>query len=256
MKILTIRLTNLNSLRGEHFLDLTAEPLVSAGIFAITGSTGAGKTTILDAITLALYGRAARYGKDNPENIMTRHCGECSAEVEFEVPAGKFRALYQRRRARGKADGKLQAATRFLYDVDGQVLAQQVRPAEEKIEQLVGLNYERFLRSALLAQGDFAKFLEANPNDRAGLLESLTGTVIYSRLGQLAHEEANLREGGLAKREAEIEAFDILPKKSRKKLKKRSRRVARNWKSSKRNSVRAPRCCRRLPLLAMLGARN
>jgi exonuclease SbcC len=88
MKILRIRLNNLNSLKGEHLLDLTAEPLGSAGLFAITGPTGAGKTTILDAVTLALYGKAARYGNEtNPEHMMSRHSGECSAEVEFEVTA-------------------------------------------------------------------------------------------------------------------------------------------------------------------------
>ena len=80
MKIQRIILKNLNSLRGEHIIDLTVEPLLNAGLFAITGQTGSGKSTLLDAITLALYGRAARYGNQpSPASMMSRRCGECSA---------------------------------------------------------------------------------------------------------------------------------------------------------------------------------
>ena len=104
MKILRIRLLNLNSLRGEHLVDFEQGPLAQAGLFLIAGPTGAGKSTLLDALTLALYGRAARYAKDpNPEDMMTRLCGECRAEVEFEVASGRYRAEWHLRRARGKA---------------------------------------------------------------------------------------------------------------------------------------------------------
>jgi exonuclease SbcC len=211
MKILRIRVSNLNSLKGDHLVDLTAEPLASAGLFAITGPTGAGKSTLLDAITLALYGKAARYGNEsNPEHVMSRHCGQCSAEVEFEVPSGVYRAVWERRRAREKPDGTLQQPKRYIYDAAGLPLAQQIREAESMIESLVGLNYERFLRSALLAQGEFAKFLKANANERAELLESLTGTEVYSRLGRLAHVEANLREEKLKDKEAVLDQITVL----------------------------------------------
>ena len=194
MKILKIVLTNLNSLRGTHVVDFEAEPLASGGLFAITGPTGAGKTTLLDAMTLALYGHAARYGTDaKPEDMMSRHTGECSAEVTFQVARGKYRAEWRLKRARGKADGNMQGAKRYLYDADGAVLAQSLTEVKEKIELLVGLNYERFLRSVLLAQGDFALFLKAKPKERAEILESLTGTVIYSELGTLAFEEERRR---------------------------------------------------------------
>lgn len=219
MKILRIRLTNLNSLKGTHELDLTAEPLASSGLFAITGSTGAGKTTLLDAVTLALYGKAARYGNEsNPEHVMTRHCGECSAEVVFEVSSGVYRAVWERHRARKKADGALQQPKRYIYDAAGEPLAQQIREAEQKIEELLGLNYDRFLRSVLLAQGDFAKFLKAKADERAELLESLTGTAIYSRLGRLAHSEANQREAGLKEKESGLEQITVLEEDARKEL--------------------------------------
>ena len=219
MKILRIRLNNLNSLKGEHLVDLTKEPLASAGLFAITGPTGAGKSTLLDAITLALFGKAARYGNEsNPKHVMSRHCGQCSAEVEFEVPSGVFRAVWERRRARNKSDGELQPPKRYIYDADGQPLAQMVTEAEKKIEELLGLNYDRFLRSALLAQGEFARFLKAKADERAALLESLTGTEIYTRLGLIAHREANRMENDLQAKEAGLQQIQILEDEARKEL--------------------------------------
>lgn len=219
MKIRSIRLQNLNSLRGPHQIDLSTEPLASAGLFAITGPTGAGKSTILDAITLALYGRAARYENEaNPEDMMSRHTGECSAEVEFEVPSGIYRAVWSRHRAGKKSSGALQPARRWIYNASGEPLTQQIKDTESKIEQLLGLTYDRFLRSALLAQGDFAKFLKANANDRAALLESLTGTALYSQLGRLAHEEATRRANDAEKLKEQIDQIDVLTNEDRRAL--------------------------------------
>ena len=211
MKIQRIILNNLNSLRGEHTIDLTVEPLSNAGLFAITGQTGSGKSTLLDAITLALYGRAARYGNQpSPENMMSRRCGECSAAVEFEIPDGKYTAVWQLRRARGKADGRIQSPQRYIYDIDGTTLTQKVRECDEKIEELIGLDYDRFLRSVMLAQGEFARFLKSNANERAALLECLTGTAIYSNLSILAHQEAIRRENDLKLKQQVLEQIEIL----------------------------------------------
>ena len=204
MRILRIKFENLNSLPSGD-IDLEHGPLASAGIFAITGPTGAGKSTLLDAITLALYGRAARYDTEpNPENMMSRHAGSCLAEVLFEVPGGRYQARWERRRARGKAEGKIQPAKRTVTeDGSGTVMAVKIDEADRLIEELTGLDYERFRRSVLLAQGEFTRFLKAKPSERAGLLESLTGTVVYSRLGELAYREATRREEELcARREA------------------------------------------------------
>ncbi len=211
MKIQRIILNNLNSLRGEHTIDLTVEPLSNAGLFAITGQTGSGKSTLLDAITLALYGRATRYGNQpSPENMMSRRCGECSAAVEFEIPDGKYTAVWQLRRARGKADGRIQSPQRYIYDIDGTTLTQKVRECDEKIEELIGLDYDRFLRSVMLAQGEFARFLKSNANERAALLECLTGTAIYSDLSILAHQEAIRRENDLKLKQQVLEQIEIL----------------------------------------------
>jgi exonuclease SbcC len=160
MKILKISFQNLNSLKGKHSIDLENGPLGEAGIFAITGPTGAGKSTLLDAITLALFGKAARYETEaNPGEMMTRGTGECSAEVLFECSQGRYTAKWNRARAHRNPEGKLQNPKREIAKApsgeadSGEILAEKVREADTLIESLTGLDYHRFLRSVLLAQG-------------------------------------------------------------------------------------------------------
>lgn len=190
MKILKISFKNLNSLKGEHCIDLEGGLLGEAGIFSITGPTGAGKSTILDAITLALFGKAARYEKEsNPGEMMTRGTGECSAEVLFECGRGRYLAKWYRYRARQNPSGRLQSPSREVSQADsGEILAEKLREADQLIESLTGLDYHRFLRSVLLAQGRFKEFLDADDNERGELLEKITGTEIYSLISKKAYE--------------------------------------------------------------------
>jgi len=192
MKILRLKLSNLNSLQGPNAIDFTTPPLANSGLFAITGPTGAGKSTLLDAITLALYGRAARYGNvPNPDAVMSRHTGECSAEVEFSCAAGTFRSVWQLQRARKKPDGNLQPAKRRVVALPAEtIIAESIKDADAKILELTGLDYDRFLRSVLLAQGDFAAFLKAGPKERTDLLQQVTGTGIYQEISQAAYRRA------------------------------------------------------------------
>ena len=211
MKILKVTIRNLNSLKGDHVVEFGKEPLASAGLFAITGPTGSGKTTILDAITLALFGKAARYGNaPSPEDVMTRGAVDCSAEVTFEVKKGIFVAQWSLARARGKLDGTIQNARRCVMSAAGKIIADQVKDVNSKIEDLLGLDHERFMRSVMLAQGQFAKFLTAKPDERAQLLESLTGSDIYSQIGVMAYDEAGKIEQGIITREQRIQAIVLL----------------------------------------------
>lgn len=186
MRLLAVRLQNLNSLSGVHEVRFDAVPLSAAGVFLITGPTGAGKSTLLDAMTLALYGRAARYGNDKADEMMSRHTMECLAEVDFETSGRKLRATWRLGKTKG---GNLRPVQRTLADATTlEILADKGREMDPMIESMTGLDAQRFLRSVLLAQGQFAAFLKAKPNERAELLEKITGTEIYSDLSVLAYE--------------------------------------------------------------------
>ena len=190
MKILSLRLKNINSLKGEWKIDFTAPEFVNNGLFAITGATGAGKTTLLDAICLALYHQTPRLDKvsQSDNELMTRHTGESLAEVEFEVKGETYRAFWHQRRARGKAEGKLQPPQAELAKGDGTIITSRIDEKLRKVSEITGLDFSRFTKSMMLAQGGFAAFLEANANDRAELLEELTGTEIYGEISRRVYD--------------------------------------------------------------------
>jgi exonuclease SbcC len=219
MRLLAVRLQNLNSLSGAHEVRFDEGALSTAGVFLITGPTGAGKSTLLDAMTLALYGRAARYGNDKADEMMSRHTAECLAEVDFETKGEKLRATWRLRRARGKADGKLQPVERRLANAaTGEILAEKSAEMDRLIEERTGLDAQRFLRSVLLAQGQFAAFLKAKPNERAELLEKITGTEIYTELSKLAFETYKARDEQVQRLKAVLGAVSILDDEARQRL--------------------------------------
>lgn len=201
MKILAIRGENLASLEGEFEIDFTQEPLRSAGIFAITGHTGAGKSTLLDALCLGLFEKIPRnrniskgikiedvkgnqIAQQDSRTILRRGTSSGYAEVDFISLGGEtFRARWSVRRSHNKVDGSLQNATYQVTNLLTEIpLGGTKTELLAQVAVLIGLNFDQFTRAVLLAQGDFATFLKAGPNEKAELLEKLTGTGIYSRI--------------------------------------------------------------------------
>jgi exonuclease SbcC len=213
MKINSLRFKNINSLRGQWKIDFTLPPFSDNGLFAITGPTGAGKTSLLDAICLALYQQTPRLGgiNKNTNGLMTKGTSDCLAEVEFEVKGICYRAFWSQRRSRNKVDGKLQDATVELVKVeDGTILATQVKKMSGLIERITGLDFARFTKSMMLSQGQFAAFLNAPANERAELLEELTGTEVYGLISEKVHQNYVASKHELEQLKARIQGVDLL----------------------------------------------
>lgn len=213
MKILELRLKNLNSLYGEWVIDFTDPEYLSNGIFALTGPTGAGKSTILDAICLALYGATPRLGKitKGGNEIMSRQTGECYAEVLFESQAGRFRCHWEQRRARKKAEGNLQDQEHQISDAaTGKLIESKKSLVSGVIEEKTGMDFDRFTRSILLAQGGFDTFLKADVEKKSKILEQITGTEIYSEISRRVHERQRDERAKLQLLNAETSGIVIL----------------------------------------------
>lgn len=224
MKILAIRGKNLASLAGEFIVDFQQQPLVSVGLFAISGPTGSGKSTLLDALCLALYDKTPRLQQAGSQgvhlrdvgsetlpphdvrNLLRRGCAEGFAEVDFVGNDQQhYRSRWSVRRAKARLDGKLQAAEMELIRVvDQQRLGGTKTEVQKLIVDKLGLNFDQFTRAVLLAQNEFSVFLKARDDERASLLETLTGSDEYSRLSIRAFERAKAERQSLEALDAQL----------------------------------------------------
>ena len=207
MKIEKIILENLTALEGEQVIDFTAEPLRSAGLFAITGDTGSGKSTLLDAICLALYNRAPRF--DDAEKISAEELKQAESKAQ-QIQTTNVAGVLRRGKKEGKAmvifsthdgtryeakwsirvarTGTIKPVERSFVRLSPQKHTFDKAELQDAIIEAVGLTYEQFTRTVILAQNSFANFLKAKSADKATLLEKLTGTEVYGAISKQIYE--------------------------------------------------------------------
>lgn len=238
MRILAIRGRNLASLENDFEIDFTAEPLASAGIFAISGPTGAGKSTLLDAMCLALFSRTPRTDqareisvklKDvnedflvqgDPRFLLRRGTASGYAEVDFVALDGhRYRARWMVSRAREKENGRLKTAQTTLFNLDTEQEEQGSRTdLQNRVAELVGLTFDQFTRSVLLAQNDFSTFLKAEQGEKASLLEKLTGTELYSGISRLIFLKTGEAKEAYERLHTQMEGITLLSEEEEKTL--------------------------------------
>ena len=230
MKILAIRLKNLTSIEGTVEVDFTAEPLHSAGIFAISGPTGAGKSTLLDALCLALYDKAPRFAtsvesvnladvgdnqinQSDVRNLLRRGTSDGYAEVDFlGIDGRRYRSRWSVRRTRNKISGSLQPQTLEVKELDTEKEFQGTKKELLiQLVELVGLTYEQFTRTVLLAQNDFATFLKSKGAAKAELLEKLTGTGVYSRISQEVYARNKAAQEEVTLIQNQMNVIELMP---------------------------------------------
>ena len=245
MKILAIRLKNLTSIEGTVEVDFTAEPLCSTGIFAISGPTGAGKSTLLDALCLALYDKAPRFAasvesvnladvgdnrinQSDVRNLLRRGTSDGYAEVDFlGVDGHRYRSCWSVRRTRNKVSGSLQPQMMEVKELDtGKEFQGTKKELLAQLVELIGLTYEQFTRTVLLAQNDFATFLKSKGAAKAELLEKLTGTGVYSFISQEVFARNKAAQEEVALIHNKMSVIELIPEEEQLALQKEKELLA------------------------------
>lgn len=223
MKIQKLTIHNIASIE-DAILEFDKEPLASEPLFLITGETGSGKTTILNAICLALYNTSPNLKQigsaeedaegvqtNNPRQLMRRGTTEAFISLTFEGNDEKhYEALWSVRRARNKPDGALQSVKRTLQCKETDVTFQKDAEIRQTIQDTVGLTFEQFCRTTMLAQGQFSKFMNSEEKDKAEILEKLTGTEIYARIGKKIFDLCKAKNIEFEKINSEIRGAQLL----------------------------------------------
>jgi exonuclease SbcC len=189
MKILGVKFKNINNLAGEWEIRFDRPPLSDTRLFAIVGPNGSGKSSILDALTLALYGETSRLRSPESE-ILSRQIDDSYSEATFSVGDALYRSRWSVRRTNGGAESPQMTLARL--DNGEAVLEDRVVRVRDRLAELTGLDFKRFCCSILLAQGKYAAFLNALEAERADILEEIIGPEMAQELAESIRSRAEI----------------------------------------------------------------
>lgn len=223
MKILKLRYKNVNSLKGEGEINFSHE-CFKEGLFLITGVTGAGKSSLLDSISMALYAQTPRL-KNNHSALMTQKSTDSFCELYFELEHKTYRSRFAQHYEKDKHMVEMEIFS------EGGVIATGLEAVPQKIEELLGLNFQQFTQTMLLAQGSFDSFLKADISQRSLLLETLTDTAHYSVISKHIFERASQESEILARIRKNFENVALLDAKSLAELKAKKVKIIKEKES-------------------------
>lgn len=226
MKLQKLTIHNIASIE-DAVIDFEAQPLANSEVFLITGKTGAGKSTILDAICLALFADTPRLkgtlmqgetkdGDDDvtikdPRQLMRRNTGEANVTLTFTGSNGiHYEAVWSVARARRKVTGRLQDKNWQLKNLDTDYTINRVAEIHQEIKSAIGLDFNQFCRTTLLAQGEFTRFLNSKDEEKAAILEKITGVDVYAKVGKKVFEVTSQKEHSWRDAKRQVEGIRTL----------------------------------------------
>ncbi len=233
MKLLKLNIHNIASIEDAE-IDFQSNPLASSEVFLITGKTGSGKSTILDAISLALYGNTPRLKNtlmqgdspddekvkiNNPAQLMRRGTGESWVRLSFLGNDGlHYEADWSVTRARKKSTGRIQPKNWSLHIVEQDRTITKDAEISSEISNAIGLDFSQFCRTTMLAQGEFTKFLNSKDDEKSSILEKITGVNIYTKIGAKVYEITSAKKDAYHQADDRVSQVKILSEEKVKEL--------------------------------------
>ena len=226
MKLQKLTIHNIASIE-DATIDFEAQPLANSEVFLITGKTGSGKSTILDAICLALFADTPRLDGTNmqgdtkdgdvdvtikdPRQLMRRNTGEAFVSLTFTGSNGiHYEAKWSVARARNKVTGNIQKKAWQLTNLDSDFTYTKDKDISAEIQVAIGLDFSQFCRTTLLAQGEFTRFLNSKDDEKAAILEKITGVDIYSKIGKKVFEVTGKKQKEWETAQQKIEGMSTM----------------------------------------------